>query len=152
MGDAEQVAEDGHGQDEGEVLDHVHPPVGLDPVEEIVDDAPHVRAQRLDLACREAPLEDQPADARVVGRVGVDEALGEVEVGEDAELGPLLGGEVIHRPGEAALVRVGVDLEIRPQDVVVAGHDPAADRVAPVHRVVLAQLPQRLVRVGEERG
>ena len=107
--------------------------------------------QRLDLPCREAPLEDQPADARVVGRVGVDEALGEVEVGEDAELGPLLGGEVIHRPGQAALVGVGVDLEVRPQDVVVAGHDPAADRVAPVHRVVLAQLPQGLVRIGEER-
>ena len=44
VGDAEQVAEDGDGQRAGEVLDHIHSPVGLDPVEEVVDDAPHVRA------------------------------------------------------------------------------------------------------------
>ena len=88
----------------------------------------------------------------MVGRVGVDEALREVELGEDRELLAVLGWEVVHRPGQAALVGVVGDVEVRLHDVVVAGHDPAAERLAPVHGVVLAQPAQRRVRVGQERG
>ncbi len=151
MGDTEEVAEHLHRQDEREVVDHLHPPVRLDPVDHVVDDALHLRAQRFDLAGREAPLQDQPPDAGVVGRVGMDEPLREVELGEDRELRAILGRKVVHRPGQAALVGVVRDVQVGLHDVVVPGHDPAAERLAPVDGVVLAQPPQSRIRIGHER-
>jgi hypothetical protein len=97
-------------------------------------------------------FQDQPPDPRVIGRVGVHESLCEIEVGEDRQLLAILGRQVVHRPGEPALVGVARDVEIRLHDVVIAGDDPAAERRAPVDGILLAQAAKGRIGIGHEGG
>ena len=79
-------------------------------------------------------LVDQAAQAGVIGRVGVQQALGGVVFFERAEVGALLGRQVGHGLPQPA--RVGEVLVVAKGDehVVVARNDPGADGLAPVDR------------------
>ena len=68
LGDAEHVADDGDRQAECVILDQVHPALGNDPVERLVDNLLNARAHVLDPA-RGERLHHQPAQPRVIGRI-----------------------------------------------------------------------------------
>ena len=106
----------------GEVGNHVHAALGLDPVEQGIDDGGDLRAHGFDPAGGEG-LGDQAAQAGVVGRVENQHGAGHAgEGGLVDDVRPIALGDVVHIAfAEAAVAQ-------HQGGVVVARDDREAER------------------------
>ena len=147
--DTEQLREHRDRNGEGQVVDDLHRPPLDGPVEQAVHDGLDLRTHRSDHPRGERP-QDEAAQARVIRRIGVQQTLGAVVRFEAGQFHPLVGGQVLGRLAQAPFVRVGRDVFEAGNDVVVAGEQPASDRVAPVHRVGLAQVREGRIGVANK--
>ena len=144
---AEHLGDHREGQRERQVADHVHPAVGLHPVQHLVD-------QRLDALVEGF---DPPGGERLLGQAPDPGVVGRVEVqdGPGASFAALVAGGFDHRG--AGIKRRVLVLDRHPgfpQDpgaVLVAGDRPRPDRVV-VHRRLLAQDPILGVGILEVAG
>jgi len=95
--DAQQLADDGSRQREGEVADHIHPSLAGRAVEQLVHQALDERLQRIDSVRGEA-LVDETAQARVLRGIG-DGHHPTHEVEQRLQAG--LAGLLLHGSGTA---------------------------------------------------
>ena len=109
---AQHLDDDGGRQGKSQVVDQVHAPGALDRVQETVHQLLDVRSHGLDHVRREG-LADQPAQPRVLRRVGENHPLG--EEGEERlqllaaghllkERGPIRGQPQVVQPGRDLIV------------------------------------------------
>ena len=149
VGHPEHVGDHLEGEREREIGDDLQVLAACDDgVERVVDERLHARRELLDGSWGEDLLDD-PADARVVGRIEVEDAagspLGAVAEHLLAELGAWVDAL------DARVLHAELRITQEPDAVVVAEEHPRTEQ-ALLHGVVLDEEPVLAVRICGESG
>ena len=153
LGHAHHLRDHAHGERRGEGLQHVHPPLRLDLVQELGDRPADERPPGLHRLRREVLVHRGPH--RLVRRpVLLDELVG-AELPHLLEQRPVRGVDRrVRRPRVGPDHRRGEELVMaqEPDEVLVAREDPHLGARVPVHRIGLAEPAEVRVGIGDDLG